>query len=203
MSQKGSDNCHTSHSGQFLVQQEQYDQLKYLYTITQNSSRHEYFQKAELPTLHLSVMKSDFKCNKRILSVTQMFCKQKKEQNTHPQYHTYQHKWYRTKCSIHFITMSWCTISEDFTIHVYLFIMPLWKSVVGIFESFYWWLRAPFLSAFCFSMTTVNELKNGSCILPGSISPGSDILSRGKWTKHYDWLSSLKCKSQLAVAQPQ
>ena len=34
-------------------------------------------------------------------------------------------------------------------------------------------------------------------------SPESEVLSAGKWTKSYDWPASLKCKSRLAVAQPQ
>ena len=32
--------------------------------------------------------------------------------------------------------------------------------------------------------------KNGCCILPGSVSPGSDAVSAGKWTKRYNWPAS-------------
>ena len=59
-----------------------------------------------------------------------------------------------------------------------------------------------FSSAFRFSMSAANELKNGSCILQGSVSAGSEVLITGKWTIHYYWPASPKCKSQLAVAQP-
>ena len=31
----------------------------------------------------------------------------------------------------------------------------------------------------------------------GSVSPESDVLSTGKWTKCYDWSISLKCKNQI------
>ena len=41
------------------------------------------------------------------------------------------------------------------------------------------------------------ELKNGSCILSGSVSAGSEILSMGKWTKCYDCPISLKCKKPI------
>ena len=51
-----------------------------------------------------------------------------------------------------------------------------------------------------FSMSAANELKNGSCIFQGSVSAGSEVLITGKWTIHYYWPASPKCKSQLAVA---
>ena len=37
--------------------------------------------------------------------------------------------------------------------------------------------------------------------MPGSVTAGSEVLSVGKLTKCYDWPASLKCKSQLGVAQ--
>ena len=54
-----------------------------------------------------------------------------------------------------------------------------------------------------FASAWLQQTKNGSCILPGSVLPGSNVLYMGKWTKRYDWLASLKCTSLLAVAQPQ
>ena len=73
--------------------------------------------------------------------------------------------------------------------HRYLSDIPLWKSVVWVFQYFCKWPKAPFSSAFRLSTTPANELKNGSCILSGSIS----ALSEGKWTKGYKWPASLKC----------
>ena len=60
------------------------------------------------------------------------------------------------------ITLLWCTPGEDFTTHRYLSDIPpcRWKSVVQVFGSFYWWSKAKFSSAFHFSKTTANELKN-------------------------------------------
>ena len=53
-------------------------------------------------------------------------------------------------------------------------------------------------------MTTANELKSGSCILPESASPGSDVLTMGKMSQVLQLAHILKkSKSQLAVAQPQ
>ena len=95
-------------------------------------------------------------------------------------------------------------MNKDFTINVlYLSNIPLWKSVAWVCDSFYWWLRSLFSSAFHFGMSAANKLNNGSCILPGSVLPGRDIWSTGKWTKHYDWSTSLNYQSWLAVAQPQ
>ena len=90
-----------------------------------------------------------------------------------------------------------------FTVHGNLSDISLWKFVVWVLESFNWRQRATLSSVFRFGMTTANEPKNGNCILPGSVSPGSDILRAGKWTQRHDWPTSLKCKSWLAVAQPQ
>ena len=78
--------------------------------------------------------------------------------------------------SMHCSTVLRSTLSAGFTIHGYLSSIPLWTSIVWGFESFYSFSRAYFLSAFCSSKTTANELSNGSCILPGSVSPGSDVL---------------------------
>ena len=52
--------------------------------------------------------------------------------------------------------------------------------------------EAPFSSAVWFSVTAANELKNGSCILPGSVSSGSAALSMGKWIKRYNWPTFFK-----------
>ena len=88
---------------------------------------------------------------------------------------------------MHYIAVLWGTPSEGFTILGYLSEILLWKSVAWVNESFLWWLRSLFLSALHFGITPVNELKNGSWILPGSVAVGSDILNARKWTKCYDW----------------
>ena len=49
----------------------------------------------------------------------------------HPPCHTCWHEQYRNKCSIHYITVLWCTTSEDFTILVYLSNIFLCKSVLA------------------------------------------------------------------------
>ena len=69
--------------------------------------------------------------------------------------------------------------------------IPLRQSVVQVFESFYRWQRAPFWSAFCFSITAVNDKKNGSCFLPGS-----DAWSAENLTKRNNWPAFLKCKKR-------
>ena len=158
------------------------------------------FHKAAIPSADLSVMKSDcFKHNSQILSIMHLFWS---EQNT----------------STTLFKPTWTTEnSNQHTLHHHRMEYPAWrfhntwifvwysslKVCLWVFESFYWWPRAPFSTAFHFGMTAANELKNGSCILPGSVLAESEVLSMGKWTKHYDWPASLKCKSRLAVAQPQ
>ena len=94
-------------------------------------------------------------------------------------------------------------MSDHFTMQGYLSNISLWKSVVWVFESFYWWMRVLFPSAVHFSMTSVNELKNGSCILERNVLAGSEVLSAWKGTKRYTWPVFLKCTSRLAVAQTQ
>ena len=76
------------------------------------------------------------------------------------------------------VTASWSRMSDDFT-SKFVRDSSL-KSVVWVFQTFYWWLRARFSSTF--RMTPANEPKNGNCILPGSVLQGSDELSMGKWT---------------------
>ena len=123
------------------------------------------------------------------------------EQNTHPRYHTCWHEWLRLQSSIHHHIMVYP--EGDLTIHIWLFDIPVWKSVVWVFKSFYWWPRAPFSPAFHFGKITANVLKNGSCISTESVSAGSEELSVGKWTMLYDWPASLKCQCQLAVTVKQ
>ena len=122
----------------------------------------------------------DFKFNAHVLI---------SEQNRHPWCHTCQHEKLRIQSSIYYITILCCTQEEDFPIHGHFSNIPLWKSVVWVFQYFCKWPKAPFSSAFRLSTTPANELKNGSCILSGSIS----ALSEGKWTKGYKWPASLKC----------
>ena len=61
-----------------------------------------------------------------------------------------------------YITISRCSPGEDFTIHGYLSHILPWKSVVWVFESFYWWPRAcfhqPFASAVCCEQTEEQKL---------------------------------------------
>ena len=81
------------------------------------------------------------------------------------------------------------------TFHSESLCMNLWISLLVAED--------PVFVSLPFGMTAANELRNGSCILPGNVSPGSDILSDGNWTKCFDWRAALKWKSWLAVAQPQ
>ena len=102
--------------------------------------------------------------------------------------------------STHYITILCCTPSEDFTVHGYLSNIPLWKSVVQVFESFYWWprphLRQPLASA---GPLWMNWRMEAAIYLEASA--GSEVLREEKWSNSYDWPASLKCKSQLGVAQ--
>ena len=72
--------------------------------------------------------------------------------------------------------------------YMYLSNIPV-KSVVRVFEPFDWQPRALFSSAFCFGLTAANKLKNGSCILPGNVSPGKDIYcektNQTLWLAHF------------------
>ena len=78
----------------------------------------------------------------------------------------------------------------------YMYICPTVFS-----ESLSFWVfplvaEAPFSSAYTFSRTTANKLKNAHCVLLRK-----DLRAR-KWSKQYDWPACLKCNSQLALAQP-
>ena len=90
-----------------------------------------------------------------------------------------RHKWLKIQSSIRYYTTLWCTLDGDFTTYDTC-PMLFSNSALRDFESFDWWAWAPFLSAFCLSMIAANELKNGSCILPGSISAESEVLRVGK-----------------------
>ena len=153
------------------------------------------------PTLELSVMKSNDKCNNWTLSLMHMF-------------------WYANRTCIHNVTdadMKNREFNTAYTTSLYYGVPRMKISqdmdicLIFLSES----LLYEFLNLstggwgphYCQPpvsiMTATNELKNGSCISPGCIPTKSDILSTGKWTKHYDWPTSFKCKSWLAVAQPQ
>ena len=92
----------------------------------------------------------------------------------------------------------WVTISQ----HMYICPILLSESLLYEFLNLSTGGHRP---RFCqpSASTWSQWMKNGSCILPGSVSQGRDILSKGKWAKHYDWPASLKCRSWLAAAQPQ
>ena len=121
-----------------------------------------------------------------------------KEQNTHPQHHTRWQERFRIQSSIYNITVLWCTLEKDFTIHRCLSHIPLWKSVARVFESINWRLWAAFLSAVCFGMAAVNKLKNGSCTLPGSVSADNEVLSTEKM-KQVLWLACFFKMQKLIV----
>ena len=96
-----------------------------------------------------------------------------------------------SKVSAGSITPHIATPSEDhryLSVHSYpdICCMQFWIFVIAA--------EGPFSSDFSFSMVTTNEPDNGSCISPGSA---------GKMSQAYNWPACSKCKSQLAVAQPQ
>ena len=85
------------------------------------------------------------------------------------------HEWLRFQRGIHYFNILLCIQAEDFTIHRFLSEILLWMYAVHVSKTFYWWSRSLFSSSFRFSMTIVNELKNGSCILIGSVSARSEV----------------------------
>ena len=89
----------------------------------------------------------------------------------------------------------------------YMCICPILLSESLLFEFlnlFYWGPKAPFSSAFHFSLAAAHELKNQRKLhFARKCLVRNVVLSMGKWTKHYNWPASWKCKSQPAVAQPE
>ena len=92
---------------------------------------------------------------------------------------------------------------EDFTTHGYLSSSSLWKSCMSFSIFVLVAVGRVFIGLLTSAWPLWMNCSNGRCILLLSASPGSEVLSTGKWTKHYDWSTSLNYQSWLAVAQPQ
>ena len=123
------------------------------------------------------------------------------EQYMHPQKLTCWHEQNRSQCSIRHTILSG-TPSEDFTIHGYLSCIPLWVSVVCVFGSFYWWPKARLCKLSTSAWLQWTNWRMKLCLATKRHARKWYIMHR-KVNKELQLANLFKCKSGLAVAQPQ